>query len=103
MSKIRPYLTEAVAVKYYVVLHFLTLILVFRLTGCALNLNRLPAAQNNAACLVMKKKKGEHITPLLKYLHWLTVTRCIKYKILLLTFKVSLARAPAYICDMLEL
>ena len=48
---------------------------------------RLQAVQNRAARLVTRSRKHDHITPILKQLHWLPIYRRIKYKILLLTFK----------------
>ena len=51
----------------------------------------------------MKKKKSDHVTPLLKHLHWLPVRWHIQYKILLLAFKALLALAPVYLGDVLEL
>ena len=44
-------------------------------------LKKLQLVQNNAARLVLKKKKYDHITPLLKNLHWLPVNQRIVYKI----------------------
>ena len=42
---------------------------------------RLQKVQNCAARLVMRKSKREHVTPLLKELHWLPVKFRIQYKI----------------------
>ena len=50
-------------------------------------IDRLQAVQNCAAHLVTRSRKHDHITPILKQLHWLPVYSRIKYKILLLTFK----------------
>ena len=47
-------------------------------------------------------RKHDHITPTLKQLHWLPVYSCIKYKILLLTFKALHRLALSYITDMLQ-
>ena len=62
---------------------------------------RLELIQNNAARIVLKKKKCDHITPLLKDLHWLPLTFRIKYKINLLTFKALHGLAPGYISELL--
>jgi hypothetical protein len=43
-------------------------------------LKRLQMIQNNAARIVLRKKKCEHVTPLLKQLHWLLVKYRIKFK-----------------------
>ena len=63
-------------------------------------INKLQRIQNMAARLVYKLPKFSHITPLLINLHWLPVEYCIKYKILLFTFKAIHQSAPQYINDM---
>ena len=50
-------------------------------------INRLQYAQNCAARLVTRTRSSEHITPVLRRLHWLPVRQQITYKILLLTYK----------------
>ena len=62
-----------------------------------------PHAQNSAARIVSRSRKSEHITPILKELHWLPVHLRIKYKILLLTYKALNNIAPAYISDLIHL
>ena len=47
---------------------------------------RLQKVQNNAARAVSGSKRYDHITPVLKDLHWLPI-RQIEFMILLLTFK----------------
>ena len=42
---------------------------------------------NCTARIVFKSNKYDHITPLLKELHWLPIEQQIKFKILLITFK----------------
>ena len=42
---------------------------------------RLQRVQNNAARLVLKKRRRDHITPLLKELHWSPVKFRCQYKI----------------------
>ena len=53
--------------------------------------------QNSAARLVCRAKRQEHVTPLLRSLHWLPVTQHIKYKILLLTYLTVNGHAPTYL------
>ena len=48
--------------------------------------NKLQRIQNSAARLITRTKCREHITPILKQLHWLPVKSRINYKILLLTY-----------------
>jgi hypothetical protein len=64
-------------------------------------LNKLERIQYAAARLVMRIRKYEHITPVLKTLHWLPVKSRIEYKILLLTYKALNAEGPEYIKELL--
>ena len=63
--------------------------------------NRLQKVQNNAARLITKQKKSDHITPTLQSLHWLPIEQRIQYKILLLVFKCHLNIAPSYLQSLL--
>jgi len=47
-------------------------------------------------------KLGFHITPILMKHHWLPVKSCIKYTILLLTYKSLHGLAPQYITDLIH-
>ena len=58
--------------------------------------------QNCAAWLVTRTRGSEHITPVLRRLHWLSVRQRITYKILLLTYKALNGMAPKYIADLLQ-
>ena len=62
---------------------------------------RLQRVLNCAARIVFKSNKYDHITPLLKELHWLPIEQRIKFKILLITFKALNKQAPNYITDLL--
>ena len=64
-------------------------------------LKKLQLVQNNAARLILKKEKHDHVTPLLKSLHWLPVQQRIQYKINLLTYKALHDSAPEYISCLL--
>jgi hypothetical protein len=66
-------------------------------------LKRLQLIQNNAARLVLRKKRHDHITPLLEKLHWLPICYRIEYKLMLLTFKCIHSLAPLYLCELLSL
>ena len=48
---------------------------------------RLQRVQNNAARLVMKKRRRDHVTPLLKQLQWLPVKFRCQYKIATLAYR----------------
>ena len=62
----------------------------------------LQNVQNSTACLITKHKKFDHITPVMKKLHWLPVNQRIVYRILLVTYKALNGLAPSYIRDMLQ-
>ena len=61
----------------------------------------LQLIQNTAARLVTRSCKHEHITPVLRHLHWLPVHEQIDYKILLLAFKGLHGLAPRYLAELL--
>ena len=60
-------------------------------------LQKLQYAQNTAARLIMRKSKRCRITPVLKHLHWLPIASRIKFKLLVLTYKCLINRAPQYL------
>ena len=64
---------------------------------------RLKRVQNTAARIVSLCGKQDHITPILKQLHWLPVALRIEFKILLLTYKILNGMAPVYLCELLQL
>ena len=51
------------------------------------NLNKIQRIQNTLARVVTNTSKFEHITPILKKLHWLPIKQRIDYKLCLLTYK----------------
>ena len=61
---------------------------------------KLQKIQNSAARLVTRTKKQDHISPVLKDLHWLPVEYRPKFKILLYTFKALHHIAPTYIQEL---
>ena len=68
------------------------------LAGCPKHcLNRLQKVQNSAARLVLKAKKRDHVTPLLKTLHWLPVEARIQYKLSLLCHNFFFDSLPSHI------
>ena len=54
----------------------------------------LQSVHNSAARIVTKTAPMEHITPILKELHWLPVDKRIQYKILLYAYKALDGLAP---------
>ena len=53
--------------------------------------------QNKAARLILKKSKRDHVTPLLKELHWLPVKYRIQYKLATLAFSHFDGTLPPYL------
>ena len=66
----------------------------------AVHLKPLQMCQNNAARVITSTPKRDHITPVLRELHWLPVKQRLEYKIILLTFKCRVGRGPQYLSDM---
>ena len=62
---------------------------------------KLQYVQNSAARLLTGTRKHEHITPVLRDLHWLPVHKRIRFKILLMTFKCLNQLVPSYLSDLL--
>ena len=58
---------------------------------------RIQKIQNNAARLILKKSKRDHVTPLLKELHWLPVKYRIQYKLATLAFRHFDGTLPPYL------
>ena len=65
-------------------------------------IQRLQRVQNSAARIVCQIPKRTHITPVLKTLHWLPISKRIEYKLLLLAFKALTGSAPQYLGTLLE-
>ena len=65
------------------------------------SMKKLRRVQNTAARIVTLSRKYDHITPILKTLHWLPVNLRIEFKILLLTYKSLNELAPVYLRDLL--
>ena len=64
-------------------------------------LDQLQRVQNRAARLILGAGRFDHVTPLLRELHWLPVARRIQFKCLVLTFKCLSSAAPTYLIDLL--
>ena len=58
-------------------------------------LDRLQSVLNAAAWLVCDSRKYDHITPLLRDLHWLRVPDRIKFRLAVLVFRCRSNTAPA--------
>ena len=57
---------------------------------------KLQRVQNIATRLITGSSRRDHITPVLKNLHWLPVKLCVTFKILLVTYKILNAQSPSY-------
>ena len=64
---------------------------------------KLQRTQNSAARLVTLTKSRDHISPILRDLHWLPVKSRIMYKILLLTYKCIHGCAPLYLQELIQM
>jgi hypothetical protein len=72
------------------------------LSGCdKKHHNRLQLVQNNAARLIYRAKRRDHVSPLLRELHWLPIEARIEYKLCTLCFNFFLGTAPAYFSEVL--
>ena len=65
-------------------------------------LEKLSRIHHAAARLIFLLKKRDHISPILKHLHWLPIKLRIEYKIILLTYKALNGLAPTYISELLH-
>ena len=57
----------------------------------------------NIAARIVTRSNPEHITPVLRSLHWLPVEFRIRFKILLFTYKCIHNLAPHYLCSLVTL
>ena len=65
-------------------------------------IERLQRIQNCAARLITRSRKSEHITPVLRELHWLPVKYRLRFKVNTFTYKVLNGLAPAYMSDIVQ-
>ena len=63
---------------------------------------KLQRVQNIAARLITGSSRRDHITPVLKNLHWLPVKLRITFKILLLTYKILNGQSPSYLTSLIS-
>ena len=64
------------------------------------SLDKLQKVQNAAARLIYGARKHDHVTHLLKNLHWLPIRYRIQYKIALITFKTLNGNGPEYLAEL---
>ncbi|KAK0146594.1 hypothetical protein N1851_014100 [Merluccius polli] len=65
------------------------------------SIKQLQLIQNAAARVLTRTKRSEHITPVLKSLHWLPISYRIDFKVLLLVYKSLNGLGPEYMNDIL--
>ena len=65
-------------------------------------LNRLQSVINAAARLIFRARRHDHITPLLRGLHWLRVRERIDFRLAVLTFRCLHGLAPAYLAEQIH-
>ena len=102
--KIRDYLSEATTKS---IVHS---VIISRLDYCnALYINIpvklrdvLQKIMNEAARLITRTSRYDHITKTLIYLHWLPIKERIQFKVLVTTFKALHNLAPTYISELLN-
>ena len=104
IASIRPYLSDESTAQ------LVSPLILSRLDYCnstlsglpSSSLNRLQKVQNNAARLVLRKWKSDHVTPLLEKLHWPPVEARIHYKIVTLAFRHFENSLPPYLSELLD-
>ena len=65
-------------------------------------IRKLQLVQNASARVVAKKRKYDHITEVLKELHWLQIIARIDFKILIYTWKALHDMAPEYLAELIK-
>ena len=66
-------------------------------------LDSLQKCQNNAARVITRTRKYDHISPVMCELHWLPVRQRIEYKLLLITYKCLNNQGPKYLSELLTM
>ena len=66
------------------------------------NIVKLQRVQNNLARIVTGGRRRDHITPVLRDLHWLPVAKRIEYKVALITHKVLHQKQPQYLSELVD-
>ena len=65
-------------------------------------IERLQRIQNCAARLIIRSRKSEHITPVLRELHCLQVKYRLRFKVNTFMYKALNGLAPAYMSDIVQ-
>ena len=67
----------------------------------AYHISRLQRLQNSCARVIYGARRRDHVSPLLRQLHWLPIRQRIIFKVLTLVFKCLRNTAPSYLSDIL--
>jgi hypothetical protein len=65
-------------------------------------MKKLQLVQNTSARVIKRTSRKDHITPVMKDLHWLPIEYRVNYKILLHTFKSLKQQSPSYMQEMIQ-
>ena len=65
-------------------------------------IERLQRIQNQAARMLKRIPRHNHITPVLKDLHWLRINERIEFKILILTHRAFYETGPRYLSELIK-
>ena len=68
----------------------------------AYSLQKLQRIQNMSARVLTQTSKYQHITPILKQLHWLPVKERVNFKIALQVYKCLNGHAPSYLSELIS-
>jgi len=66
-------------------------------------LRKVQSIQNAAVRVVTGARRCDHITPVLRQLHWLPVRQRVEYKVACLAHQSLHGQTPAYIADDIQL
>ena len=70
--------------------------------SCLYLKNDVSDPHNTAARLIVGARRSDHMTPILRDLHWLPIPARLEFKILLLTFKCLHNQGPSYLRELLK-
>ena len=62
-------------------------------------MNRMQSVQNAAACLVTGVRRSDHISPVLRQLHWPPVRQRVDFKVATLVHQSLYGISPPYLAD----
>jgi len=68
----------------------------------ASQLSRLQSVLNAAARLIHRSSRYEHVTPIMRDLHWLRSPECIDFKLAVLTYRCLHGLAPRYLSEYIQ-